>query len=327
MIEPFGPEYAEPPAARADCPDCGCCSARLCERGRSTVMTCAGLTAGPAETVADCPCSGELTAGTMSWRLARSRAARRASERPFPRPVEDVLRAAANGRPVDASSEQARALVLLHYLAPGRDDGSLVLTEFGRVYLMTVDHPRYLSPLLVVSVDTRSRLAQVLVEAWSNETAVTVPADQLVAALGGGDISSLPGARLMCSANTWAETADDVVLTAVQVPPMPEPSPLAAPGMPGAASTPPPAAIPAAAPPPPGALPVDATMELPVLPAAPPAPPAAAPPPEPGALVVDPVPPVPPFASAPGVAPGEASGVLPLSGRFVRIDRREDPRA
>ncbi|WP_327384997.1 hypothetical protein [Streptomyces sp. NBC_01207] len=312
MHEPFGPEYVRPkPAA---CPDCQCCTAALCERGRSSVMECLGLTADHRDVVRGCPCSGELTAGTASWRIGRLRAARRATEQPFPRDVEAVLRAAAAHFPVDPEAPETIGLVGLHFLAPGTDDGALVLTEFGRVYLMTLDHPRYLSPLRVVAVDEDARTAQVLVEAWSTVTAVTVPADQLLSALGGGAVSSLPGVRLMCSTNTWADTPDDVVVTAVQVPPVVEPSPVPPPPPSAAAVAVPPSALAPA----PVAV-VDATVELPIVQAGPAVPPAAPVPSPTSGGQAPPMPNLPPpMAGGPGV--------LPLSGQFFRVDQPEAPR-
>lgn len=290
MSEPFGPEYVRPP--QPDCPNCPCCSAPLCERGRASVMACAGACGDEArETVRRCPCSSDLTAGTMNWRLGRLRAAKRAAELPFAPNFEAVLLAAAAGTPVDPDSPEAVALGLVHFLAPNQPDGHLVLTEFGRIYLDGRERPQYQSPLHVVTVDEEQRLAQVLVLAWSDVTAVTIPADQLLSAVGGGKLSMLPGMRLMCAANTWAESADEVIVTSVQVPP---------------------------------------AVEVPTDPTPAPEPVPVAPAPEPVPAVEDQAPvaepaPIPPF---PPVADGLAlpPGVLPLSGRFVRVDEAVDPR-
>ena len=56
--EPFGPLYERP--ANPDCPNCDCCTAVLCEQGRSNVWGC--LLAHDTDPdlrkrLADCPCS------------------------------------------------------------------------------------------------------------------------------------------------------------------------------------------------------------------------------------------------------------------------------
>lgn len=306
MSEPFGPEYVRP--AQPDCPNCGCCSAALCERGRSSVMACEGA-CGDAfrDTVRRCPCSSDLTVGTMNWRLGRLRAAKRAAEQPFPPNFEAVLQAAAAGAPVDPDSPEAVALGLVHFLAPNQPDGHLVLTEFGRIYLLGRDRPQYQSLLYVVTVDEEQRLAEVLVTAWSDVTTVTIPADQVLSAVGGGKLSMLPGMRLMCAASAWAESAEDVIVTAVQVPPAAEvptdepPAPAPVPVAP--APEPVPAVedqAPVAEEQTPAAEQLVATLP-------------------PGAPVM---PEFPPVAFGLGLPPG----VLPLSGRFVRVEEPGDPR-
>ncbi|MFF4385557.1 hypothetical protein ACFY0G_02005 [Streptomyces sp. NPDC001552] len=299
MSEPFGPEYVRP--AQADCPNCPCCTAPLCERGRANWMECEGLTGGPRAAVRGCPCSGRRTPGTMAWRHGRLLAAKRAAELPFAPNYEAVLQAAAAGTPVDPASPEAEALGLIHFLAPGPDGGGLVLTEFGRVYLLGREHAQYQSPLHVVSVDEELRTVQVLVMAWSEETAVTLPVDQLLSVVGGGKLSMLPGMRLLCSANAWAENADDVIVTTVMVPPAAEvlpadPAPLAAPVVP--APEPVPAVVDQVA---------VAVGQAPAV--------------EPVAAAVPPRPPFPPVVD--GIAPPPGAH---MPGRFVRVEAAEDPR-
>ncbi|MCM1964907.1 hypothetical protein [Streptomyces sp. G1] len=292
MSEPFGPDYEEPPAARADCPNCGCCSARLCQAGRDNVQACVGLTAAYPERVRDCPCSSDLTAGTLAWRRARVVACRHASEMPFGPNVEAVMRAAGAGEPLDVDSPEVQALTLCHFLAPGTDAGGLVLTELGVTYLRCRDEPRFQSPLVVLSVDPVHGTAAVLVTAWSDVTAVTVPLIDLLTAVGEDfPLPQLPGQRLMCTANAWAEDVEDVVVTAVQV-------------------VPPPAEEEELLPPP-----APETRE-----------PDRAPEPAPEPEEYPLPPPFPP--TVPAAPPASATAVLPLHGQFVRVDGRTpvDPR-
>lgn len=54
------------------CPDCPCCSARLCEAGRQNALGCALLCDGNDwSTVRDCPCSAATTEGTAAHRIRR----------------------------------------------------------------------------------------------------------------------------------------------------------------------------------------------------------------------------------------------------------------
>ncbi len=73
MHEPFGPIYEQPVAA--DCPDCPCCTTRLCEQGRASAFGCVGSLAfrdpDLVERVAACPCSAETTPGSAASRAAK----------------------------------------------------------------------------------------------------------------------------------------------------------------------------------------------------------------------------------------------------------------
>ncbi|MEU5426914.1 hypothetical protein AB0H73_15100 [Streptomyces olivoreticuli] len=132
--EPFGPEYLRP--VGLPCPDCECCTAPLCERGRrSPIGSCTAFTTDEAQdTVRDCPCSAETTPGTAAYTLAQNRARRHAHERPLPDEAEALLRALAGGYPHD---EEARRLEAWRYVA--RVSGSLVLTDAGLAYLTARD--------------------------------------------------------------------------------------------------------------------------------------------------------------------------------------------
>ena len=64
----------EPPA----CPNCSCCSERLCELGRQHAFGCGAVAcAEDWVTVRGCPCSAETTEGTEAHRAAQLRAAKR----------------------------------------------------------------------------------------------------------------------------------------------------------------------------------------------------------------------------------------------------------
>lgn len=213
MNEIFGPEYVRPP--QQACPNCPCCSAELCERGRVTVTRCAGKT--PEEhraVVAECPCSDETTPGTAAWHVARVRVTRHALERPMAAEVEQLLRVIAAGDPADAPIGLLRELTLRRYVAYA--DLQLRLTVLGRAYLVGRDEVRRATPILVLDVDERERTARVIVTGWSSEDPVTVHLDQLVAATGvpAGD---LPGKLAEASANCDTAEADDVVLTGIRI--------------------------------------------------------------------------------------------------------------
>lgn len=68
--EPFGPIYERP--ANPPCPDCDCCTAVLCEQGRSNVSGC--LLAGDPdpglrERLAECPCTTGPDSFNGEWSL------------------------------------------------------------------------------------------------------------------------------------------------------------------------------------------------------------------------------------------------------------------
>ncbi|WP_052069735.1 hypothetical protein [Streptacidiphilus albus] len=70
-----GDEHAWVRPVPGDCPNCGCCTARLCETGGKSPLGCAGhSTLAEKPAVSNCPCSAETTPGTFAHRLAQGRA-------------------------------------------------------------------------------------------------------------------------------------------------------------------------------------------------------------------------------------------------------------
>ncbi|WP_432001546.1 hypothetical protein [Streptomyces sioyaensis] len=213
MDESFGPEYVRP--AQKDCPRCACCTVDLCDRGRDSIMQCAGLT--PAEhkgTVRGCPCSAVTTPRTAAWRAAQVRVTLLARELPVSEQAEDVLRALADSREVDTDDGgllpqlTARGLAELQGLRP-------VITELGRTYLAARGDVRSRAVVEVVDVDRRARTARVTVAAWRPDEPVTVLLDQITSDTG-LDADMLPGRLLEAEANTEAPTADRLVLTGLR---------------------------------------------------------------------------------------------------------------
>ncbi|MFE7928369.1 hypothetical protein ACFU6S_06445 [Streptomyces sp. NPDC057456] len=216
MTETFGPEYVRPQPK--ECPDCRCCSALLCGRGRQSTMRCAGLTdASTMRLVSGCPCSAETTVGTHAWRTALIRITRHATERPLHTAAALLLRFL--GTPEDGTVEDPEDMlgILKAYGYAGTaEDGRPVITEFGRCYLQARADQRCTTLVQVVSVDVTARTATVLVVGWSQERTVTVLLDQLTAETG-LKADALPGQVLEVEANCRAATAEEVVLTKVSV--------------------------------------------------------------------------------------------------------------
>lgn len=213
--EPFGPEYLRP--AQAPCPNCPCCSARLCEKGRNSVMQCHGHVADP-ETVAivsACPCSADTTRGTHAWRVAQIRVVKHATEQPLPKAAEHVLQALAGGESFEDPTEELRGLRARRY-ADGQEDAWRI-TQLGRRYLLALEEPRYTSAVYVNSVDVKTRTAKVVVLGWHMEREVTVLADFLAQA-GDLKLADLPGRYLDAKVNLGVADSDDLVLTRIQIP-------------------------------------------------------------------------------------------------------------
>ena len=218
MHEPFGPEYVRPP--QKDCPRCPCCTEELCARGSTSVMECVGLTSAECKgTVYGCPCSSPLTRGTHAWRVAQIRVTRVATEKPLPPDVEVVLRTLADGG--EATDLTVLAQLRVRGFAEETEAGHVV-TELGRTYLILRGDHRFVTPVEVLSVDTKTRTAEVVVVGWNIKTPVTVLLDQLIAETS-LTAEALPGTFLEAEANCRAESAEDVVLTKILVaPPLPD---------------------------------------------------------------------------------------------------------
>ncbi|MEH0579018.1 hypothetical protein QBA54_32115 [Streptomyces sp. B21-108] len=213
--ETFGPEYLRP--AQAPCLNCPCCSARLCEKGRNSVMQCHGHVRDSATVavVSACPCSADTTRGTHAWRVAQTRVVKHATEQPLSKAAEHVLRALAGGESFEDPTEELRGLRARRY-ADGNEE-LWRITLLGRRYLLALDEPRYTSAVYVNSVDVKTRTAQVVVLGWHMEREVTVLADFLAQAVG-LELPDLPGCYLDTKVNLGVTDPDDLVLTRIQMP-------------------------------------------------------------------------------------------------------------
>jgi hypothetical protein len=218
--EPFGPEYVQP--VNADCPNCACCTAALCAKGRNSISECAGHVSDPVltEQVTGCPCSAESTQGTLSWRAGMVRAVTFATEKPLREELERLLRRIADG-PVNGSAEPLLPKVVVRrYVkwAPGRTPE---LTDFGRAYL-DARHggPRVESLVSVQSVDVAARTARALIPAFSADQPVTVPMDLLSNSRTELAPDALTSVTLYAEVNPTARDAEHVVLTKVRNPAM-----------------------------------------------------------------------------------------------------------
>ncbi|MFB7574631.1 hypothetical protein [Streptomyces sp. NPDC056165] len=216
--EPFGPQYVRPP--QADCPNCPCCSARLCERGRASLLECAGhLDDDHKLAVQSCPCSAESTRGTLAWRAAMMRAVTAGTEKPLEADAEALLAALAAGEPLTDPTGLLPQLTVRRYVA--YQETRPVVTEFGRTYLRARTEPRTATPVVVHDVDQKARTARVVIVAYSTETPVTVPMDQLANGHTGVTADQLPGKVLHAETNTRVDDPDDIVLTRVRNPQLP----------------------------------------------------------------------------------------------------------
>lgn len=220
MTETFGPLYERPQSP--DCPNCSCCAAPLCERGRRSTMRCQGHTdASTMQIVSACPCSAETTEGTHAWRAAMIRITRHATERPLHTPAALLLRALESAEVVEDRADMLGMLKAYRYAAVN-EDGGPVITEFGRRYLAATSERRFMTPVQVEAVDHKARTATVVVVGWHLERAVTVLLDQLVTDTE-LKAEELPGKHLEAEANCYVATADEVVLTKIRIaPPLPD---------------------------------------------------------------------------------------------------------
>ncbi|MFB6963467.1 hypothetical protein ACFCYB_42670 [Streptomyces sp. NPDC056309] len=216
--EPFGPQYVRPP--QADCPNCPCCTAVLCERGRASLLECAGhVDSKHKAAVERCPCSAESTRGTLAWRAAKMRAVVAATDKLLPADTEALLRSLAAGQPLTDPAGLLPQLTARRYVT--FEASQPVVTEFGRTYLQARTEPRTATPVLVQDVDQKARTARVIVVGYSTDTAVTVPMDQLANGHTALTADQLPGKVLHAEANTLAGDPDDLVLSRVRNPQLP----------------------------------------------------------------------------------------------------------
>lgn len=218
FFEPFGPVMV-PPEPK-ECPNCACCSARLCERGARSTRCCSGQELRDPSLVAvvsGCPCSAETTPGTHAWRAAMVRITRHALERPLRTPAALLLRALATDESAEVVEDPENLLGMLKaYKYVAVDPGDrLVITDFGRRYLQARTESRFATPVEVVAVDQEARTAAVIVVGWHLEKHVTVLMDQLTNETGLKP-GELVGVFLEAEANCHAETADEVVLTNIR---------------------------------------------------------------------------------------------------------------
>ncbi|MDT0543589.1 MULTISPECIES: hypothetical protein [Streptomyces] len=219
-VKPIGPEYLRP--LQPECPNCSCCTAPLCQKGRNSTLECIGNTRTEfAATVAGCPCSAETTRGTHAWRMARIRVTRHALEVPLPDTAEGILRGLADGTgTVSDPAGLITPLRALRYVAV--DNGAPSITDLGHAYLTARGEPRFATPVEVQAVDVDTCTARVVVVGWNPTAGVTVLLDQLAHATG-CTAEELPGKHLEAIANCRTQEADDVVLTSIRIaPPLPE---------------------------------------------------------------------------------------------------------
>ncbi|MER6559799.1 hypothetical protein ABT300_19095 [Streptomyces sp. NPDC001027] len=216
------PEPQKLRPAQLPCPNCSCCSAVLCERGRNDIGECIAHTpADHAATVADCPCSAETTRGTHAWRAAMLRITKHATENPMAPQAQSILHAlAGDAMAFEDPKGHLRTLRSLRYVTGS--EPAYQITDFGRRYLAAVTEPRFTTPVEVESVDLKLRTARVVVVGWNIADPVTVLLDPIRQSTGLNP-EQLIGRFLEAKANCYAQTADDIVLTRIQLaPPLPE---------------------------------------------------------------------------------------------------------
>ncbi|MGY0064236.1 hypothetical protein ACWY4P_48725 [Streptomyces sp. LZ34] len=220
IADPIGPEHLR--SLQPECPNCSCCTAPLCQKGRDSTLECVGNTRAEfAVTVAGCPCSAETTRGTHAWRMARIRVTRHAVEVPLPDAAEGILRALVEGAgTVRDPAGLITPLRALRYVAV--DNGMPSITDLGHAYLTARDEPRFATPVEVEAVDVDTGTARVVVVGWNPTAGVTVLLEQLAHATG-FKAEELPGKHLEAIANCRTQDADDIVLTSIRIAqPLPE---------------------------------------------------------------------------------------------------------
>ncbi|OKI34956.1 hypothetical protein A6A29_16145 [Streptomyces sp. TSRI0281] len=167
-------------------------------------------------TVAECVCSATATAGTAAWMLERVRITRIAREAPVREDATILLRALVAGDAAQAWPDTVQQLTVqqltVRNLAEIVDEMPKA-TVRGRKYLSAVDDIRVASPIRVVDVNTKRRLAQVEVSAWQADERVPVLLDQLTTDTG-IPAEGLTLRWLEADANVEAKSVDELVLTA-----------------------------------------------------------------------------------------------------------------
>lgn len=238
MIESFGPEYVRP--QNKPCPDCPCCTAALCVRGRASVLRCAGHVGAPdlVATVSGCPCSAESTPGTLAWRSAMVRATTFATQRPLDADVEALLSRVSEGDDLEGLMQEANverlfetidsepvndltkrlSVLLMRSYVKLPEGGLPVLTDFGWAYLRGRSGGRRMAAVTIQSLDKQARTAEVVIPAFSADQPVTVLMDQVVCSRTDLSPETAVGAIVYAEVNTDAVRADHVVLTRVQAP-------------------------------------------------------------------------------------------------------------
>lgn len=214
-LDPAAPEQLRP--AQPPCPDCTCCTAPLCERGRLSVGECMAHT--PPEctvTVASCPCSSVTTRGTHAWRAEMIRITKHATEDPMPESAEDILRALTVGESFTDPGGFLRTLRARGYVIGA--EPAWQISDAGRRYITARTERRFTTPVEVLSVDEEARTARVVVVGWDIDAPVMVLLDQLTNTTGMSP-ADLTGRFLEAKANCHAEDPEDLVLTRIQVSP------------------------------------------------------------------------------------------------------------
>ncbi|MEV5677249.1 hypothetical protein [Streptomyces sp. NPDC052179] len=162
-------------------------------------------------TVAECVCSSASTARTAAWMLEEVRITRLAREATVREDAMGLLRALVAGDAAQAWPDTVQQLMVRN-LAEIVDEMPKA-TVRGRKYLSAVDDIRVASPIRVVDVNTKRRLAQVEVSAWQADERVPVLLDQLTTDTG-IPAEGLTLRWLEADANVEAKSVDELVLTA-----------------------------------------------------------------------------------------------------------------
>lgn len=217
-VEPFGPEYVRP--AGAPCPDCECCTAALCARGRASVLRCVNHVDAEElkESVRECPCSAESTRGTLAWRAAMVRAVTFATEKPLRPEVERLLTDVYEAELPNGEREALMPILAVRRYVTWAPGSVAQITDFGCAYVWARRGVRTESVVSVLSVDVEARTAQVIIPAFSADQPVTVMMDQLVNSRTEVTVETVLTVPLYAEVNPDAVTAEFVVLTKVRNP-------------------------------------------------------------------------------------------------------------